>query len=215
MGIIYNPYTKEKELYNAYNMTVYGKINRFEWSIYTDRPTENCYITLRIADSNGNDLLNINLGNNAILERTFKETIDNFLYWIKSEEPTTRKLESQVFESLCKSDSIFNHRMEMRKFKERKEAEERKRMEEMRKMENEALAAIDAYCKDNGFFFHNEYGEITILKALTNESRHLISQYSKNEKIKDIIDYIEKYPSQNDARIVVHGTMEEVLKRIS
>lgn len=216
MGIIYNPYVEEKKLYEAYDLTVYGKVNRYEWTIYADRPTENCYITLRIADANGNNIIDVNMGNNAIMERNFNDTIDNFLYWIISENPEISQIEEQIYRSLCQTDSIFNHLMANRKMRDRREAEERKRAEERKEMERAVVSQLEEYCKENGFFFHID-DIVTIVKALTNNSRSLLAEAQRNrnaEKMKQYIDFMEKYPENHDAKIVKRGSMEEMLKWI-
>lgn len=59
MGIIYNVNVEEKELYSAYGMTVYGKENDYDWSIYQDSTRKKCYISLRI--NNGERILLISL----------------------------------------------------------------------------------------------------------------------------------------------------------
>ena len=55
MGIIYDGNVEEKKLYTAYGLTVYGKINRYVWTIHDGKEDE-CIITLRITDSNGNNI---------------------------------------------------------------------------------------------------------------------------------------------------------------
>ena len=130
-------------------MTVYGKENDYDWTIYPDRPREKCYISLRI--NNGeNHIININLGNRCIFKENFDRTIDNFLYWIKNDIPSDYIIENAIFKSLTCADSIFNHRIEMRKRKERQEEELRKRTEEREKVERAAITEIENYCKENG-----------------------------------------------------------------
>ena len=217
MGIIYNPHIEEKELYKDYNMTVYGKVNRYEWTIYNDRESENCYITLKITDAEGNDIININLGNNAIMERVFNNTIDNFLYWIKAEEPTQRQIEEQIFRSLCQSDSIFNHYMMNRKLNDKRKAEEEKRTVERQQQEKKNRAIIETYCKENGLFFYIGYDEVIILKATTNNSRSMLADAQRNnntDKIQMLVSWVEKYPNNNDVKIVKRGSMEEILQYI-
>ncbi|MBC5688175.1 hypothetical protein H8S37_04405 [Mediterraneibacter sp. NSJ-55] len=121
MGIIYNKNAQEQELYIAYGFTVYGKINKYEWTIYPDRALEDVLISLRITDENGNDIYNKHLGNNCSFMKIFNNTIDNFLYWIKNDKPDAYSLNKAVFDCLCSNNSLFNHRMENRKFKEFKE----------------------------------------------------------------------------------------------
>ena len=129
MGIIYDGNVEEKKLYKAYGLTVYGKINRYIWTIHNGKEDE-CIITLRISDSTGNNVLDMYLGNNCIMYDTFDRTIDNFLYWISTENPDAEQIKKQVYESLCQSDCWFNHRITNRKFKERQQAETQRKGEE-------------------------------------------------------------------------------------
>ena len=138
MGIIYDGNVEEKKLYKAYGLTAYGKINRYVWTIHNNKEDE-CIITLRIVDSIGNNLLNLYLGNVCIMYDTFDRTIDNFLYWIVSENPDAEQIEKQVFESLCQSDCWFNDRIRMRKFNDQRKEEEQKRIEEQKQKERAAL----------------------------------------------------------------------------
>ena len=177
MGIIYNSNVEEKELYSAYGMTVYGKENNYEWSIYPDRPTEKCYISLRITNIiNGkeNEIINITLGNRCIFKENFDRTIDNFLYWIKNDIPSDYIIENAVFKSLTCTDSIFNHLIEQRKYRERQEEEQRKRIKEREKKERAAVVEIIDYCTKHGFFSYEKYGEIIILKPLHDNVKEMI-----------------------------------------
>lgn len=146
MGIIYDGSVEEKKLYKAYGLTVYGKINRYVWTIHNGKKDE-CIITLRITDSDGNNILDMYLGNNCSMYDTFDRTIDNFLYWIVSENPDVEQIEKQVFESLCQSDCWFNDRIRMRKFNDQRKEEEQKRIEEQKRKEQAALDKIKEYCQ--------------------------------------------------------------------
>lgn len=216
MGIIYNSNVEEKQLYSAYGMTVYGKENDYDWTIYPDRPTEKCYISLRINDGT-NDIINITLGNRCIFKENFDRTIDNFLYWIDKDFPSNYVIENTVFKSLTCTDSIFNHLMEQRKRKERQEEEQQKRIEEREKKERAAIVEIENYCKENGLFFYKKYEEVIILKALTNNVRSQIAEtvkQSNTERMGTYIDFALKYPENNDLRIVARGMAEDVLNYV-
>ena len=214
MGIIYNGNVEEKELYSAYGMTVYGKENDYEWTIYLDRPREKCYISLRI--NNGtNDIINITLGNRCIFKENFDRTIDNFLYWIKNDIPSDYIIENAVFKSLTCADSIFNHLIEQRKYRERQEEEQRKRIKECEKKERAAVVEIIDYCTKHGFFSYEKYGEIIILKPLHDNVKEMIKSaidQCNTERMEMYIDFAMKHSENNDLRIVASGTIEEVLE---
>ena len=59
MGLLYLN-NKEKQLYSAYGLTVYGRQDRYEWTIYNNKPDENVYTSLRI-ERNGEEIYNRNL----------------------------------------------------------------------------------------------------------------------------------------------------------
>lgn len=213
MGIIYNSNVPEKELYSAYGLTVYGKENGYDWTIYPDRPREKCYISLRINDGT-NDIINITLGNRCIFKENFDRTIDNFLYWIDKDMPFDDAIENAVFKSLTCTDSIFNHLMEQRKRKERQEEELRKQSEEHEKKERAAVVEIIDYCTKHGFFSYEKYGEIIIVKPLHDKAKKMVKSaidQCNTERMEMYIDFAMKHSENNDLRIVASGTIEEVL----
>lgn len=212
MGIIYDGNVEEKKLYKAYGMTVYGKINRYVWTIHNGKEDE-CIITLRIADSNGNNILDLYLGNVCIMYDTFDRTIDNFLYWINTENPDTEQIKKQVFESLCKSDCWFNDRIRTRKFNAEREEENRKRIEEQKKKEQVALDKIKEYCRKKDLIFYYDGWTVYLLKALNTKGRELVNQAIEEKNHDYMISYIqfaEKYPDNKDLRIIQSGTIQEI-----
>ena len=214
MGIIYNSNVEEKQLYSAYGMTVYGKENDYDWTIYPDRPREKCYISLRINDGT-NDIINLPLGNRCIFKENFNRTIDNFLYWIDKDFPSNYAIENAVFKSLTCTDSIFNHHIEQRKYRERQEEEQRKRIKEREKKERAAVVEIIDYCTKHGFFSYEKYGEIIILKPLHDNAKEMIKStidQCNTERMEMYIDFVMKHSENKDLRIVVSGTIEEVLE---
>lgn len=212
MGIIYDGNVEEKKLYKAYGLTVYGKINRYVWTIHNGKEDE-CIITLRIANNNGNNLLDMYLGNNCIMYDTFDRTIDNFLYWINAENPDTEQIKKQVFESLCKSDCWFNNRIRTRKFNAEREEEKRKRIEEQKKKEQAALDKIKEYCRKKDLIFYYDGWTVYLLKALDAKGRELVNQAIEEKNHDYMVSYIqfaEKYPDNKDLRIIQSGAIQEI-----
>lgn len=212
MGIIYNGNVEEKKLYKAYGLTVYGKINRYVWTIHNGKEDE-CIITLRIADSDGNNILDMYLGNNCSMYDTFDRTIDNFLYWIVSENPDAEQIEKQVFESLCQSDCWFNDRIRMRKFNDRRKEEEQKRIEEQKIKEQIALDKIKEYCQERDLIFYYDGWTAYILKALNDNAKGTIIRAIESENRDSMGSYIqfaEKYPENKDLHIIQSGTIQEI-----
>lgn len=214
MGINYNVNVEEKELYSAYGMTVYGKENDYDWSIYQDNTREKCYISLRI--NNGEkDIINITLGNRCIFKENFDRTIDNFLYWIHKDLPSDDAIENTVFKVLTCTDSIFNYWTENRKQKELLEEEQLKRIEEREKVEDVAVVEIADYCTRHGFFLYEKYGEIIILNPLHNKAKEMIESaidQCNTERMEMYINFAMKHSRNSDLRIVASGTIEEVFE---
>ena len=212
MGIIYDGNVEEKKLYKAYGLTVYGKINRYVWTIHNEKEDE-CIIALRIANNDGNNLLDMYLGNNCIMYDTFDRTIDNFLYWINTENPDTEQIKKQVFESLCKSDCWFNDRIRTRKFNAEREEEKRKRIEEQKKKEQAALDKIKEYCQKKDLIFYYDGWTVHLLKALDAKGRELINQAIEernHDYMESYIQFAKKYPDNKDLRIIQSGTIQEI-----
>lgn len=212
MGIIYDGNVEEKKLYKAYGLTVYGKINRYVWTIYNGKEDE-CIITLRIADSAGNNVFDMYLGNNCIMYDTFDRTIDNFLYWISTENPDTEQIEKQVYQSLCQSDCWFNDRITNQKFKERQQAETQRKIEEQKKKEQAALDKIKEYCRKKDLIFYYDGWKAYLLETSCNAATSLVNQAIAEKNHTDMERYIqfaEKYPDNKDLRIIQSGTIQEI-----
>ena len=212
MGIIYDGNVEEKKLYKAYGLTVYGKINRYVWTIHNGKEDE-CIITLRIADNAGNNVLDMYLGNNCAMYDTFDRTIDNFLYWIVSENPDAEQIEKQVFESLCKSDCWFNHRIQTQKFNDQREEEEQKRIEEQKRKEQAALDKIKEYCRKKDLIFYYDGWKVYLIKALNSRAENLIVtaiMQRQTEQMESNIWFAEEYPENTDLRIIQSGTIQEI-----
>lgn len=212
MGIIYDGNVEEKKLYKAYDLTVYGKINRYVWTIHNGKEDE-CIITLRIADSAGNNVFDMYLGNNCIMYDTFDRTIDNFLYWISTENPDTEQIKKQVYQSLCQSDCWFNHRIQTQKFNDKRKEEERKHIEEQKRKERDALDKIKEYCQKKDLIFYYDGWKVYLLKALTNKAEAVVKsaiKYKQSEKMEDYICLAEEVPENKDLRIVQCGEIQEI-----
>lgn len=145
MGLILNNNVEETKIMSAYGLTVYGKINRYVWTL-SGNTEENALITIRIADA------------------------------------------------------------------------ERQRMEEAQKKEGAAVDSIKAYCKEKGLFYYIGYNEVVLIKATNNNDRKMIAEAQRKddtEKLKMIVEFIGKYPDNNNLKVVFSGNMEEVLQYIA
>lgn len=212
MGIIYDGNVEEKKLYKAYGLTVYGKINRYVWTIYNGKEDE-CIITLRIADNTGNNILDMYLGNNCSMYDTFDRTIDNFLYWISTENPDAEQIKKQVYESLCQSDCWFNHRMQTRKFNDQRKEEERKRIEEQKAKERVVMDKIKEYSRKNDLIFYYDGWKAYLLKTLNHKAEESVKNAIANrqfDNMKSYIQFAEKYPENKDLRIVQSGEIKDI-----
>lgn len=205
MGIIYDGNVEEKKLYKAYGLTVYGKINRYVWTIYDGKEDE-CIITLRISNSDGHNILDMYLGNNCVMYDTFDSTIDNFIYWISTENPDAKQIEQQVYRSLCQSDCWFNNRMQTRKFND-------KRKEEQKRKKQAALDKIREYCQEKDLIFYDRWGHVYLLKALNEKAKETIIRAIESgnyDSMESYIQFAEKYPENRDLKVVQSGDIQEI-----
>ena len=154
MGLLYLK-NEEKQLYSAYGLTVYGRQDRYEWTIYNNKPDENVYTSLRI-ERNGEEIYNRNLGNRCIFEENFNRTIDNFLWWIDKDNPDAYDIDNAVIKDLCETNSLFNHLIGNRKRKEQAEANEKARVEAIREEEQRQIDLIKQYCEKKKALAHIE-----------------------------------------------------------
>ena len=174
---------------------------------------EKCYTSLRINDGT-NDVINLTLGNRCIFKKNFDQTIDNFLYWIKNDAPSDYIIENAVFKSLTCTDSIFNHRIEMRKYKERQDREFQKRIEEREKNERAAVVEIIDYCTKHKYFWYEKYKEMVILKPLNKKAMETVKNaidQNDTKRIEMYINFAMEHSDNNDLRIVRSGSIDEVL----
>lgn len=212
MGLIYNSNVEETKIYEAYDLIVYGKINRYVWTICGGKD-ENALITFRIIDVDGNNIFSMNMGNNCIFQSRIDDTLDNFLWWIAEDNPDESTIEEQVFKSLCSSDCLFNHSIRNRKFKKKKEEEERKRIAEYKEKEQADINSVKAYCDKNGFILCFTCNGVYIIEAHTENAAYLFKT-ANNQRLESLIEFIKQHPDNNDARMIKSGTMEEILNYI-
>lgn len=213
MGVIYKS-NEEKELCSAYGMTVYGKVNEYEWTIYPDRKNEECLTSLRITDKNGNNLYDRSLGNRCIFKDNFGRTIDNVLYWIDRDCPDILDIEKVVENNLCSSGSIFNHLINNRKMKEKIEMERAKQYEEKRKLLAEKANRVREICDKNKLFcwmYGDDY--CIVLKPLNEKSRRLLVSTDNYDTMLMYKDFAIKNPRNKDVEFIFDGTFDEFLNR--
>lgn len=213
MGIIYNSNVEESKIYQAYGLTVYGKINSYEWTIFNYK-RENALITIRITDKSGNDIFSMYMGNNCILQCRIDDTMDNFLWWISEEHPDNYTIERQIYKSLCSNDCLFNHNIQQRKVKQRREEEEKRRIAEREKSEQETKDKIKSYCSKKGLIAYFTYKKAYLIKT-HNKKAYQAIETADNKQMELYIDFMKKYPDNTDAHIVKDGTMEEILNYIA
>ena len=213
MGLILNNNVEESKIYSAYGLTVYGKINRYIWTI-SEREEENALITIRIADAEGNDIFSMQMGDRCIFQCRIDDTMDNFLYWIAKDQPDAYSIEKQVYKSLCQSDSLFNHLIRQKKDRQRKADAERQRMEEAQKKERASIDSINDYSNENGLIPAFTYEKVYLIKALTETAGNVIKT-ADNKHMKGLLQFMESHPDNTDARIIKSGTMEEILQYIA
>lgn len=212
MGIITNN-REEKQIYTAYGMTVYGVENKYDWTIYPDRPTENVYTNLRIK-KDGTDIVNVPVCNRCIFKENFNRTIDNFLYWIDKDKPDSYEIENAVFRTLTEANSLFNHSINNRKRKEQQEKEYKARRDAIIAEEERKLCLIREYCKENDLVFKQRYEKMYLIKILNENTREMIVG-ADNNKMEWLVDFMHDYPDNTDAVIVIEGELDELVNKIA
>ena len=213
MGLILNNNVEESKIYSAYGLTVYGKINRYIWTMDNNKE-ENALITIRIADAEGNDIFSMQMGNRCIFQCRIDDTMDNFLYWIAKDHKDKYDIETQIFKSLCHSASLFTHLIRQKKDRQRKADAERQRMEEAQKKERASIDSITNYSNENGLIPAFTYEKVYLIKALTETAGNVIKT-ADNKHMEGLLQFIESHPDNTDARIIKSGTMEEILQYIA
>lgn len=215
MGIIFNYNVEETQIMSAYGLTVYGKINKYDWmGIIKNCEIENALITFRITDNLGNDIFYMDMGNNCILQCRIDDTLNNFLWWISEDHPDNYTIERQVYSSLCSNNCLFNHSIENRKTKQKREEEEKKRHEAVEKERKEKEDTIKSYCIKKGLISYFRYEKVYLIKPY-NEKASNTFQTADDKRMEIYIDFMRKYPENTDAYIVKDGTIEEILKYIA
>lgn len=211
MGLVYLK-NEEKRIYEAYGMIVYGTQDMYTWSIYPDKPDENVYTSLRI-ERDGENILDIKLGNRCIFEENFNRTIDNFLWWISKDNPNSYDVEQSVFKSLAQTDSLFNHLIGNRKRKEQAEINEKARVEAIKEEEEKQKETIKNYCKKKGYIFKETYKKSYLIKPLNEKAKTVIE--NAEEKVFDsLVEFMTEHPDNTDAVIVMSGNVEELLEGV-
>lgn len=212
MGIVTNN-KEEKRLYGAYGMAVYGVENKYDWTIYLDRPDENVYTSLRI-EKDGNNIIDIQLGNRCIFEENFNRTIDNFLWWISKDNPNSYDVEQSVFKSLTQTDSLFNHLIGNRKRKEQAEINEKARVEAIKKEEQRQIDLIKQYCQKENLLFKQCYEKVYIIKLLNENVRQMVEN-ADIKQFEGLRDFMNEHPGNKDAVIVMNGDIEDIVRQIA
>ena len=209
MGLILNNNVEESKIMSAYGLTVYGKINRYVWTI-SDRSEEKALITIRIADAEGNDIFSMQM-DRCILQSRIDDTMDNFLYWIAKDKPDAYDIKKQVFKSLCASNSLFNYSIRQRKLNEKLKEEETQRIAERQAEEKRHIESINNYYNQKGLFFYRDYTEVYLLKALTETASNMLKTADKKQ-MDYIIGFAQKHPDNKDISIVKHDTIENIFE---
>lgn len=209
MGIIYDKNAKEKELYSAYGLTVYGKENRYE-SIWSP-DVKFVFVTLRISDGE-KDLVNESLGNNCIFPGTFESTIDNFLWWIQKDKPDEYDIKKTIQKSLCSSDCLFNSRIENRKRREKHEMDEEERCKRLDAERNTKIKEIKQYCEDKNLVFCQNWKGVYLFEV-DNERAKETLESADSDRLDSYVNYMKKN-SVVDARLVTDGSLDDIYEYI-
>lgn len=211
MAIITNN-TEETRLYEAYGMTVYGTENKYDWTIYPDKPTEIIYTTFRI-EKNGKDIVNVVVGNRCIFEKIFLRSIDNFLWWIDKDNPDLYTIEKAVFRSLCEYNTLFNYKIENRKSQEQENLQYDVRREAIIAEEERKLKEISEYCRKKKLVYKKYYEKMYLIKIMDKGVREMIVD-ADEKKLKWLVEFMHEHPDNTQATIVIEGELDEIIDKI-
>lgn len=221
MGLVYSfSETKEEKLYEAYGMAAYGNVNRYEWSIYPDRPDEEVYTSIRI-EKDGEDIVNEMLGNRCIFKEVFERTIDNFLWWLDQDKPDPYDVEKMIFKSLCENNSLFNYRIESRKQKMFEKYRENERAEKRKIQMKELFHQLQSICDKKKWLIYRHgdypYCDCYIFKAKNKLAKEYVSYTiaeNNYQKIKIFTDFAKEHPDNTDIESIASGYIEDVINML-
>ena len=219
MGLVYSfKETEEAKLYEAYGMVVYGNVNKYEWTIYPDRPDEDVYTSIRI-EKDGEDIVNEKLGNRCISKEVFEKTIDNLLWWLDQDKPDPYDVEKIIFKSLCENSSLFNYRIESRKRKMLEKYRENERAEKRKIQMKELFHQLQYICDKKKWLLyqHGEYSECFIFKAKNKRAKeHILDTIAadKSNRIKSFADFAKEHPDNTDVELIALGYIEDVVNML-
>lgn len=217
MGLIYKKNSPEKLVYSAYGLYVFAKEHDYEWTIFKDKPTEKCYTFIRICtEKNGifNDIYKTNVGNNVIFEKIFKTTVDNFLYWIINNQLNTIEINNLVYNTLCKSNCLFNYKIENLKRKDQEIKEAQKRAEIAAENKRKTVEKVQKYCEKYKYFYFQNGGKNYILKPKNNKIMDLFRSTENTRTLEIYADFAENNPENKQVEFVFCGDIRELLERI-
>lgn len=190
----------EKELYNAYGYTVYGKEAIYRWTYDGSGREEDCYTSLRI-ERDGFEIYKCNFGNNCIFDVHFKRDIDNFLWWIENDKPDTCTIEQKVQKVLINNDCMFSYMIGNRRRKEKQKAEEEKRYQKMEEERQATISEVMEYCDKKGFgVAYDGYNSMAIFRINRNVEK--VKEFlADTQQFNFILDYAKKHP-ENELTLV-------------
>ena len=76
------------------------------------------------------------------------------------------------------------------------------------------MDSIANYCNVNGLIPAFTYDKVYLIKLLNEKARNIIKT-ADMKHLEGLIQFMEGYPDNTDARIVTSGTMEEILQYIA
>ena len=141
-------------------------------------------------------------------------TLDNFLFWIVEENPDEYAIEKQVYQSLCASNTLFNHLIDQKKRRKKAEEAARAWREDHEKLCNAMRGNISAYCTMKGLIPYFTHSDVYLFKVY-NTKVYDAFMTANDDTMEVYIKFIQEHPDNADACIVKCGTLEEIEKYIS
>ena len=219
MGLVYTD-SKETELYNAYGYTVAGKPDQYVWTYDGSGRNEECYSSITITDSRGNTILSRHLGNNAIFKEIFDRNIDNFLWWLKEDNPDTIDIESNFIKVFIQNDQLFSYRIKNRKRRQKEEEDRQQAIAAQMEKIRSYRERLEVYCKDKKYAFCRLSDDDVYIVKINHDkgvAKELLKNtltYATDKDMRHYIDYAKKYPEE-ELTILFGGNIEDAVKFIS
>lgn len=194
------------DLYESYNFKVTGVTQVYHSSVFNE--DNDIVSTITITDTQTNkEIFNRNLCNNFVKKTIFDKCIDNVLFYFSRNVLDSYSINKTINDVLVQNNgTIFCHRMDQIKDKEKQELENKKRIAEREAIENENKKLIQEYCNKKNLYCKFIYSDLYVFKI--NKDIEKITDLlnsADSDKMDSYVDYATKYPN-NELTVIYIGS---------